>query len=234
MNEIGIMQGRLSPPPEGRIQAFPWSSWREEFTYAGECGFDFIEWLFESDHFEQNPLWTKAGLSQITELISQTGVKVRSVCADYFMAHPFFRVSDEERLKSIAILETLIQRASLIGVETILLPVLEISEVRTDAEKVLLLESLRTPLELALQNSIRLGVETELPATEYLELVERAKHPALKVYFDVGNATAAGYDAAADVRDLANPTGPAQRATPASMRRARSCSTRARLTPKSP
>lgn len=203
MNEIGIMQGRLSPPPGGRIQAFPWGSWRTEFGLARECGFDSIEWLFESDNFDRNPLWTDQDLTQIVELISESGVQVRSVCADYFMPHPFFRVSDGERLNSIAILEKLIERASLIGVETILLPILEISEVRTESEKVMLLESLRTPLDIAWKKGIRLGLETELPVVEYMELVQRANHPALGVYFDVGNATAAGYDAPADIRGLA-------------------------------
>ena len=31
---IGFMQGRLSPPVEGRIQAFPWLCWTSEFAIA--------------------------------------------------------------------------------------------------------------------------------------------------------------------------------------------------------
>ena len=34
MNAIGIMQGRLSPAEAGRLQAFPFASWEEEFHRA--------------------------------------------------------------------------------------------------------------------------------------------------------------------------------------------------------
>lgn len=202
MNELGIMQGRLSPPVERRLQAFPWNSWEKEFAHARACGFDAIEWLFEAEDYEQNPLWTDAGVEKIQSLADETGVVVRSVCADYFIAQPFFRVGESERLRSVAVLNQLISRAAQLGIKVILVPILEENELQNEKEKVQLLESLRGPLELAGAHGIRLGLETELPATEYKELIEQGDHPALGVYYDVGNATARGYDPAADVRIL--------------------------------
>ena len=32
--KIGFMQGRLSSKVNGKIQAFPWESWKEEFEIA--------------------------------------------------------------------------------------------------------------------------------------------------------------------------------------------------------
>lgn len=202
MNEIGIVQGRLSPPVERRLQAFPWNSWEKEFAHARECGFDAIEWLFEAEDYEQNPLWTEAGVEKIQSLAEETSVVVRSVCADYFLVHPFFRVGESERQHSVAVLNQLISRAAQLGIKVILLPVLEISELRNEREKIQLQESLREPLDRAATHEIRLGLETELPATEYRELIEQGSHPALGIYYDVGNATAKGYDSAADVREL--------------------------------
>jgi len=202
LNEIGIMQGRLSPPVPGRLQAFPWTSWEREFSLARACGFETIEWLFEATDYEQNPIWTETGLERIRSQIAATGIHVRSVCADYFMAHPFFRVSERERMHSVGILNTLIVRAATVGVEILLLPVLEVSEIRTDTEKMQLLDALREPLYLAVARGIRLGLETELPAPEYRDLVERGNHPALGVYYDTGNASARGYDIAADINTL--------------------------------
>lgn len=49
---------------------------------------------------------------------------------------------------------------------------------------------------------MRIGLETELAAEDYRTLVEGAGHPALVVYYDVGNATAKGFDAVSDVRVL--------------------------------
>lgn len=196
------MQGRLSPPVLGRLQAFPWSSWEEEFTRARECGFDIIEWLFEAERYEQNPIWTESGLNRIRKRIAATGVQVRTLCADYFMAHPFFRVSEHERAQSVAVLTSLITRAATVGVRTILVPVLEASEIRTDAEKVELLSSLSEPLSLAADHGIRLGLETELLADEYRDLIEQGNHAALGVYYDTGNAAAIGYDVITDLVTL--------------------------------
>src|SRR6266404_9886388 len=103
------------------MQAFPWKSWEEEFCYARACGFDIIEWLFEADDYQQNLIWTKTGLQKIRREIVASGVQVRSVCADYFMAHPFYRVTEKERIQSVTVLKKLIIRAARLGIGVILL-----------------------------------------------------------------------------------------------------------------
>ena len=42
---IGIMQGRLSKPLNGKIQSFPVNSWENEFYLAKDIGFKLIEWV---------------------------------------------------------------------------------------------------------------------------------------------------------------------------------------------
>ena len=202
-NLMGIMQGRLSPPVAFRMQAFPTGAWQAEFERARVCGLDLIEWLFEADDgrghtYLENPLWSEAGRADIRRKVDETGIQVKTCCADYFMPHPFFRVTPAERQESIAVLNQLIANAAQVGVQSILVPVLEISEIRSPEEKAPLLESLKGPLDLAAQNNICLGLETELPAEQYLALVEDAHHPALGVYYDTGNNAAQGHDIAAD------------------------------------
>jgi len=201
-NPIGIVQGRLSPPVPGRLQAFPWRTWRDEFSRARTCGFASIEWVFEVDRYDQNPIWAQEGVVAITRQVDETGVRVDSICADYFMAHPFFGVAERERQETIAALEQLIRRAAAVGAKTVLLPVLEATEIRSRRDQTELIECLRHPLELAAAHRVRIGLETELPAEDYRALIEAASHPALVVYYDVGNATAKGYDVASDVRVL--------------------------------
>ena len=202
MNRIGIMQGRLSPRSSARVQSFPWRTWEAEFHQARLCGFDSIEWLFEAEAFEQNPIWNAAGREKIANMISTGGMEVRSLCANYFMTHPFFRVSEEDRKRSVAVLNELVPRAASIGVSTILLPVLEESELRTDQEQGVLAESLRESLDLAAEFGIQIGLETELPALDYRAVIERQNHSALAAYYDTGNAAAKGYDAADDIHTL--------------------------------
>ena len=203
MNVVGIMQGRLSPPHEARLQTFPWLTWEQEFTHARDCGLDGIEWLFEAEGFDRNPIWTDDGVERVRACVARSGVAVHSICADYFMPHPFFRVTEPESEASVAVLTRLIAQAAALGAKTILLPVLEVAEVRTPDEKAQLLRRLQEPLNLAARLGIRLGVETELPAGEYRDLVSDAQHEALGVYYDTGNAAAKGYDIAADITTLA-------------------------------
>ena len=80
-----------------RLQAFPWGNWEREFDLAAKLGFDGIEWLFESDRWDENPIMSEAGVKAILRQVAATGVKVFSICGDYFMLHPFFRVSEGER-----------------------------------------------------------------------------------------------------------------------------------------
>jgi L-ribulose-5-phosphate 3-epimerase len=204
MNPIGIMQGRLSPPDPRRIQAFPWRTWQAEFIHARECGFDTLEWLFEDEGYGQNPIRSEDGIAEIQKCITESGVQVRTCCADYFMPHPFFRVNEEERLCSIEVLERLIAQVARVGVQTILVPVLEVCEIRNEQEEALLLESLRKPLDLAAGLGVRLGLETELDAAHYRRLVESARHPALGVYYDTGNNAAQGHDIAEDAQALSD------------------------------
>ncbi|HEY6802553.1 MAG TPA: sugar phosphate isomerase/epimerase family protein [Pyrinomonadaceae bacterium] len=201
MNKIGIMQGRLSPRPKDRLQAFPWKSWQDEFQNARDCGFDCIEWLFEEDNYTSNPIWTNE-IKTIERLIEETGIAIRSVCADYFMPHPLFGAADVELDHRLEVLNQLIIKSARIGVEVILLPVLEISELRNEGDKSELLENLKRPLDLARQHRMKIGLETELPAGEYRDLILRADHEALGVYYDTGNAAAKGFDIASDLEIL--------------------------------
>ncbi len=203
MNKIGIMQGRLSARIDNRLQAFPWSSWEKEFEIARECQLDLIEWLFDAEDYPENPLWTEQGIRRIKQQIEHSWVQVLSCCAHYFMVHPFFRVPESERLESIDVLERLIAQSAELGIKTILIPVLENCEIRSELERSQLIEALSEPLALASRHGISLGLETELPAADYRALVDQANHPRLGIYYDTGNNTARGHDIAADTRLLA-------------------------------
>ena len=204
VNLVGIMQGRLSPPDPRRLQAFPWASWEKEFVHAAELGLDCIEWLFEEDSYELNPIWTQEGVWRINELVQTHGVSVNSVCADYFMMHPFFRVTPEERAASIQVLKVLITQAASIGAKVILIPVLEVAEIRLAADAEMLGDALQECLLVARENGIHLGLETELPADEYAALTTDRGEDLVGVYYDTGNAAAKGYDTAEDIRRLAH------------------------------
>src|SRR5881409_3079850 len=68
MNRIGIMEGRLVPPVEGRIQCFPRERWAEEFALAAIANLDCIEWIYDQYGADANPIATDDGINEILRL----------------------------------------------------------------------------------------------------------------------------------------------------------------------
>ena len=55
---IGIIQGRLSKPLNGKIQSFPTNTWEKEFHIAKKIGFELIEWVLD-ENIKNNPIMNK-------------------------------------------------------------------------------------------------------------------------------------------------------------------------------
>ena len=196
---IGVMQGRLSPRPEGKLQEFPWRSYREEFAKAARLGLHSIEWIFEASRFDENPLWTESGREEIRELTAVSGVRVQSVCADYFMAHRLAGESSLSLAQNRDVLAELIVAANAVGADRILIPLLETSAVDSTELKREVVVSLRSAVELAERYGVTLGLEMEIPGGEYAKLVDSVGSPRVRAYYDTGNSTAQGLDIAQDI-----------------------------------
>jgi L-ribulose-5-phosphate 3-epimerase len=199
---IGVMQGRLSPRPEGKLQEFPWRSYREEFAKAARLGLHSIEWIFEASRYEENPLWTEAGREEIRELTAQSGVRVQSVCADYFMVHRLAGESSLELSQNRDVLADLIVAASAVGADRILIPLLETSAVDSLELQREVVVSLRGAVQIAERYGVTLGLEMEIPGPEYAKLVQSVGSPRVRAYYDTGNSTAQGADVADDIIPL--------------------------------
>lgn len=201
---IGIMQGRLVPPKGRGIQFFPFEEWQEEFRLASQINIDEIDFIFDLDRYEQNPLWTTEGIASIQNAIKESGVTVRHICADFFMRRPFFRVPENERQENIAILKKLLESAHKIGAESIEIPLVDNSSLKTDDEKTLLFLSLKECLSNAKDLNITISLETDLPPKALLELVQRFDNPLLKITYDSGNSSSFGYDSYEEISTYGN------------------------------
>lgn len=188
------MQGRLSRPEDGRIQAFPSRGWREEFSRAAEAGLTHIEWIYEVYGQEANPLGTSSGRSELSSLQHRTGVGLHSICADYFMDRPLVRCSDSERLERVSVLRTLIGWAGELGMQRIVLPFVDASALRGSDDKDQLVTCLTDALPAAEAAGVELHLETSLAPAEFLELLSRLPHGIVRVNYDTGNSASLGYD----------------------------------------
>jgi len=48
---VGIIQGRLLPPVNGKIQEFPKDNWRQEFDILTQVDLNHIEFIVTKDSF---------------------------------------------------------------------------------------------------------------------------------------------------------------------------------------
>lgn len=199
---IGIMQGRLTPSPDGRLQFFPKDNWEKEFTLAASLGFDCLEWVFEANNHENNPLISSVDFEKIARISRVSGVAISSICADYFMDFPCHHADPDVRSQAVKMLRTLIAKASGLGAKTILFPVLEKSAIKNTTDVELLKSALVSVMPWAESLKVDLALECSLSARESAEIVCSFKTTRIKVYYDVGNATSYGFDAAGEIMEL--------------------------------
>ena len=76
---LGIMQGRLSPPIDDQIQAFPAGVWEEEFALSKAIGLGCLEWIYAYPEHASNPLSTaRARLRFLTYPIASESALILS------------------------------------------------------------------------------------------------------------------------------------------------------------
>jgi len=194
MTLIGIMQGRLLPPTENRIQCFPRANWSDEFELGAKAGIDCIEWIYDLYGADANPLAIKEGVARMKELTAASGVRVLSLCADYFMDRPLLRVSVGELNDRLATFRWLLGRAQLLGIQRMVVPFVDASSINTEAEFEEVCVTLKRVLQMAEETQVEVHLETSLAPERFAELLARLPHPLLKVNYDSGNSSSLGYD----------------------------------------
>lgn len=192
---IGTMQGRLLSKYNGRYQAHPVGYWQEEFYRAQELGLDLIEFILDLNDWQKNPLVHDEGLSEIESVIRETGVAVKTICADYFMLAPIFGVSDSELKQNLSVLENLTKNANRLGVSDIGIACLEKTSLLGNRQfQQELVRNLTALLPLAEKLRVNFSLELDLDPKELHDFISEFNSPRVTVTYDTGNSASFGYD----------------------------------------
>lgn len=170
---LGIIQGRLSPPVEG-FQETP-SDWKREFEVMSRLNLSHMEWIVTQNSFSTNPLFYE-------NLIEYP---IHSVCADNlvdskidnfdFVVHnlaPICRAAVKNEIPYVTI------------------PLLE--------ESCVMNENTRSSFKFILEEvvtafpDIKFSLEAELPSEELLDLLSVGEN--IFVTYDTGNITSCNYN----------------------------------------
>jgi hexulose-6-phosphate isomerase len=196
---IGVMQGRFSPPRGGKIQSFPWETWREEFRLAAACGFRLIEWTLDAERLWENPLLTPGGRDEIRSLAETYGVDVRSVTGDCFMEAPFYKASGAERQRRLEDLRRVVDACQAAGLVAIVVPLVDQGRLEHPREE----EELRAGLDSLTPDLRATGVkvlfESDYPPHELRRFIGGFPTDVYGINYDTGNSASLGFDPHAEL-----------------------------------
>ena len=143
------------------------------------------------------------GHAELKRLMAETGVSVWSICADYYMTKRLVRPDATADEGALAHLSWLIGRAAKLGITYIVLPFVDSSSLKTEAERAALPRILSGVLSQAKAVGVELHMETDLPPRAFAALLDRAGHSHLKANYDIGNSASLGYDQGEELTILA-------------------------------
>ena len=173
---LGIVQGRLSPPVDNKIQEFP-ERWKEEFVLLRHFGLNHIEWIFTKKTFPQN----------LQLDLRNYSFEINSICCDHLIDK---RITDSEFLSKY--LRPICEFALYNNIKSITIPLLEeskisIAEFSQFTDKMLHYGEIYPELFFCF--------EMDAPYQLAVELAKKSNNFLLT--FDTGNITAWGYEPSA-------------------------------------
>lgn len=190
---IGTMQGRLLRRYKGQYQAHPVGFWQEEFPLAQQVGLAAIEFVYDFNEVAENPLHYDGGTAEINRLAAKHGIKVGSICANYFMTAPLNHPDPNQAATNGRALQELADKAEAIGATTIVLPAIEGASLQEAAARQRFIERVPPLVADWQQRGLTLAIETDLPPRQVLALLSALASPAIGVTYDTGNSAAAGF-----------------------------------------
>lgn len=191
--KIGFMQGRLSPLIDGKIQAFPWPYWRDEFELARRNRFHLMEWTLAQERLYENPLMTAKGRTEIKRLMKKYDIIILSLTGDCFMQAPFYKVSGRQRKQLLADLANIIQASAALDFNNILIPLVDNGRLENKQQENDLLAGLLDVKPLLEKNRIVITFESDFPPERLADFIDKLDARFYGITYDIGNSAAFGY-----------------------------------------
>jgi len=197
--KIGLMQGRLSPIVDGRIQSFPWNHWENEFSILQEIGIPILEWTIDSRNIFSNPLLTSDGRAKIYKLQENFDIQINSVTCDFFMENPPW-ISRNNFLLNIEVINLLTEAAKELGFLNLVIPLVDNSSMRRKADFFAVLECLSS-FEFA-RGNVKFLFETDLKAPIFYAFLNELDPLLYGVNLDIGNSASYGWEPEEEIEVL--------------------------------
>ncbi len=191
---IGFMQGRLSPVVNGKIQAFPWDTWEEEFFLASKIGLKIMEWTLDQNRLYENPLLNENDHSKIKSLCKKYNIIIPSLTGDCFMQAPFWKASGDLQLKLKNDFLNIISSASQIGIGLVVIPLVDNGSIDNKDQKSQLINFLNAQETTLQKNKIKISFESDFAPSEISRFISCFNPSLFGINYDIGNSASLGFD----------------------------------------
>lgn len=191
---IGFMQGRLSPMLDGKIQAFPRNSWRDEFSIARAMHIRLMEWTLDQDRLYENPMMAETGRVEIRALCKSNGIQIPSLTADCFMQAPFWKVSGVTRSELEHDFFSVVKSCYEVGISIIVVPLVDNGRLDNIEQENELVRFLESHERYFLLHKIKIAFESDYGANDLTRFINRLNPAVFGVNYDIGNSAALGFD----------------------------------------
>jgi L-ribulose-5-phosphate 3-epimerase len=193
VHKIGFMQGRLSPLVGGRIQAFPWDFWPDEFEVAAKCQISLMEWTLDQDRLYKNPLLTQSGQKQIQMLCNRHAMSIPSLTGDCFMQAPFWKANAVTAASLQKDFLAIVDACSQLDIEMVVVPLVDNGRLDTPNHENALIDFLLSQAEFFKSRNVRIIFECDFVPSELSRFINRLPADTFGINYDIGNTAALGY-----------------------------------------
>lgn len=191
---IGFMQGRLSPLINGRIQAFPWGFWENEFLLAQQINIHLMEWTLDQERLYENPLLTEVGQAEIRALCQQHAISIPSLTGDCFMQAPLWKAQGSERIALERDFVEIAKGSAAVGITMMVVPLVDNGRLENMAQEDDLVAFLESQSGFLVAHGLKVLFESDYVPQELARFIARLDSSLFGINYDVGNSAALGFN----------------------------------------
>jgi len=187
------MQGRLSPLINGRIQAFPWENWKDEFPLAQRINIHLMEWTLDHERLYENPLLTEAGQAAIRALCKDHELSIPSLTGDCFMQAPLWKAQGAQRTTLEHDFVEIAKGCAAIGITMLVVPLVDNGRLEGADQENDLVHFLESQADFLEANRLKVVFESDYVPQELARFIARLNPALFGINYDIGNSAAMGF-----------------------------------------
>jgi L-ribulose-5-phosphate 3-epimerase len=193
-SRIGFMQGRLSPVINGRIQAFPWENWKDEFPLAQQISIHLIEWTLDQERLYENPLLTETGQAEIRALCQRHELGIPSLTGDCFMQAPLWKAQGAERRALEYDFVEIAKGCAAVGITLLVVPLVDNGRLEDEDQEDNLVAFLESQADFLAGHGLKVVFESDYVPKELARFIARLDSTLFGINYDIGNSAALGFN----------------------------------------